>query len=93
MSVYGKTGTAYLTRTKDLTLSCESRANRVRIACESHANRRGDEVVSPRQQPGDVCLRSKQRFTWARKVWLALLVESTPGTAFYGILLEDAESN
>jgi hypothetical protein len=57
MSVYGKTGTAYLTRTKDLNLSCES-----------HANRRGDEVVSPRQQPGDVYLRSKQRFTWARKV-------------------------
>jgi hypothetical protein len=52
MSVYEETGTAYLTRTKDLNLSCES-----------HANRRRDEVVSLRQQPGAVCLRSKQRFT------------------------------
>jgi hypothetical protein len=77
MSVYGKTGTAYLTRTKDLNLSCES-----------YTNRRRDEVVSPKQQPGDVYLRSKQRFTWARKVWLALFAESTSGPAFYGILLE-----
>ena len=30
---------AYLTRTKDLNLSCDS-----------HASRRGDEVVSPRQR-------------------------------------------
>jgi hypothetical protein len=57
MSVYEETGAGYLTRTKDLSLSCES-----------HANRRVDEVVSPRQQPGAVCLRSKQRFTWARRV-------------------------
>ena len=57
MSVYEEIGTAYLTYIKDLNLSCES-----------YTNRRGDEVVSPRQQPGDVYLRSKQRFTWARKV-------------------------
>jgi len=39
MSVYEETGAGYLTRTKDLNLSCES-----------HASRRGDKVVSPRQQ-------------------------------------------
>jgi hypothetical protein len=37
MSVYEEIGTVYLTRTKDLNLSCES-----------HANYRGDEVVSSR---------------------------------------------
>ena len=42
----------------------------------------------------DVCLRSKQRFTRAGKVLPgALLAESTPGTAFYGTLLGDVESN
>ena len=57
MSVYEEIGITYLTRTKDLNLSCES-----------YTNRRGDEVVSSRQQPSTVYLRSKQRFTWARKV-------------------------
>jgi hypothetical protein len=57
MSVYEETGTAYLTRIKDLNLSCES-----------HANYRGYEVMSLRQQSGTVYLRSKQRFTYARKV-------------------------
>jgi hypothetical protein len=37
ISVYEEIGAAYLTRIKDLNLSCDS-----------HANRRGDEVVSPR---------------------------------------------
>jgi hypothetical protein len=58
MSVYKKMGAGYLTRTKDLTLAGVSLARR----------RRGD-VVSPRQRPSDVCLRSKQRFTWAGKVF------------------------
>ena len=39
MSVYEETEAGYLTRTKDLNLSCES-----------HAGRRGDKVVSPRQR-------------------------------------------
>jgi hypothetical protein len=37
MLVYEETGAGYLTRTKDLNLSCES-----------YANHRGDEVVSPK---------------------------------------------
>ena len=51
MSVYKKMRADYLTHIKDLIL--------VDI---SLARRRREDVVSSRQRPSDVCLRSKQRF-------------------------------